>query len=362
MKSNLAAAAIFMLLLVAGLAGCIQEPGLSEKSGESQDLPMVLPDWKDDVYHNYEETKSWMFETGEKYPQMVEVFSIGTSVQDRELWCMKITDENDTGEKMSCLIDGCTHGDEWEATEFCLYFTQFLLENYGKNGTATGLVGGKEIYVIPIVNPDGREADTRHNANSVNINRNYDIDWGNPEGSSIIDPMGLTGHTFENCGPEPFSEPETCAMRDFMETLHNKNFAFYMPCHTANHALLGCWSCARAPFEMPQRDYDLIEHTFQWVRDHTEYEAGRTQWLNETGGQPMPASGTAGDWCYMRHGVASFTMELSQGSVATHANLTHWMKATLPVGMYMLANAENFLNWRTPDITPIFPEGTPPRN
>jgi len=224
------------------------------------------------------------------------------------------------------------------------------------------MVDNYEIYFIPIVNPDGHEANTRHNANGVNLNRNYDVDWGNPLGMAFIDPMGMTKHTYENCGPSPFSEPEAQAMRDFMETLHNRNFAFYLPLHTANHAIEAPWGVMDPPFEMPQRDLDLFEYVLQWTRENTEYEGGRFEWGNETGGQPAAASGTAQDWCYVRHRVVSLTMEVYQGTIDDHSNLNYWMLATLPVGLYMLTNIEKFYNWETPNLQPVLPAGVPPSN
>jgi len=67
------------------------------------------------------------------YPDLVNVFSIGESVLGKEIWCIRITNEKNTDDKFSCLIDGCIHGVEWESGEACLYLAEYLLINFDNN-------------------------------------------------------------------------------------------------------------------------------------------------------------------------------------------------------------------------------------
>jgi hypothetical protein len=68
------------------------------------------------------------------------------------------------------------------------------------------------------LNPDGLAADSRFNANDVDLNRNWDTaDWrsraavpGNPEGKPGAG------------GPRPFSEPETAIAADFISGLRRE--------------------------------------------------------------------------------------------------------------------------------------------
>jgi murein tripeptide amidase MpaA len=157
----------------------VATPILTGFQGEVEgDCPSKLPEWKDGEYHDYEETLLKLHNFSENYPDLVDMFSIGKSVQGRNIWCIRITNEKNIHDKYSCLISGCMHGNEWKGGEVCLYFADFLLINYDTNETVKNILNISEIYLIPLLNPDGREADTRWNANGIDLNRNFDVHFG----------------------------------------------------------------------------------------------------------------------------------------------------------------------------------------
>jgi len=129
------------------------------------------------------------------------------------------------------------------------------------------------------VNPDGRQVDYRYNDNGIDLNRNFDIDFGRIRGYSI--PLGklfgcikiasipislsrgfkLLHKLFPsfplwvtNCGRHPFSEPETQAIRNFMRELENNDFSFYLDCHTAGLSFGGPWDAFKPPFEISKQE------------------------------------------------------------------------------------------------------------
>ena len=67
---------------------------------------------------------------------------------------------------------------------------------------------GVQVWIIPEVNPDGVAADTRQNADRVDLNRNFPYRW-----EYTSDP------TFYS-GPRPTSEPETRAMMRLVLRIH----------------------------------------------------------------------------------------------------------------------------------------------
>lgn len=99
------------------------------------------------------------------------------------------------------------------------------------------------------MNPDGRQANTRWNENGIDLNRNFDIDFGRLRGSvlRIGKPLGFIkipylefpriGLFYTNCGRRAFSEPESRAIRDFMNEIRSEDFSFYINCHTAAHCV-----------------------------------------------------------------------------------------------------------------------------
>ncbi|MBN1340564.1 MAG: PKD domain-containing protein [Bacteroidales bacterium] len=165
-----------------------------------------------DFYPTYEGYVSMMYQFQALYPQLCQVFSIGQSVQGRELLVARISDNAGTDEnEPEFLYTSSIHGDELTAYVLMLRLIDYLLTNYGVNPRITGFVDHLEIYINPLANPDGTYAGgnntvsgaTRRNANYVDLNRNYP----DPED-----------------GPHPDGyawQPETVAFMNFAE---NRDF------------------------------------------------------------------------------------------------------------------------------------------
>jgi hypothetical protein len=363
----------FILVLVI-FTGCVEnqeEANTCEKKSQTLvqlDSPSTLPDWEDGEYHGYSETVQMLNDLDSRFPYLVDIFRIGTSVLGKEIKCIRISNNRDKSEKYSCLIDGCIHGSEWEAGEACLYLSEYLLINFGKNKTISDILNKTIIYIVPLLNPDGRDNDDRFNENGIDLNRNFDIDFGRLRGHCM--PLGkVFGRKipylsfprfnlwFTNSGRRPFSEPETQAIKGLMRFLDKERFSFYMNCHTATHSINTPWAAFKPPFKLSSEHSSVYDAIRKWVSENTEYE-DNPLWYK--------ASGTASDWCFKEFKIPSVTFEIlsmdyEPGSGGgRHDNLVHWMKTTIPVFMFMLENVENLNSWKIPDILPTLPEGVPP--
>jgi len=388
--SKIVALLLCFILFVVTFSGCIENEQKSEKSKETilptvkLDQPSILPDWKDGEYHDYYETTDMLSDFKVKYPDLVNLFSIGKSVLGKDIWCIRITNEKNNKAKLSCLIDGCIHGSEWEAGEACLYLAEYLLINFDTNETITYILNSSEIYIIPLVNPDGRQIDYRFNDNDIDLNRNFDVDFGSLRGCSI--PLGkLFGRIkipyietprlnkwfpkifppiLMNCGRHPFSEPESQAIKDLMKELKNNDFSFYFNCHTSGLLFYTPWLAFKPPFEMPKQEQYIYNYAKEWIIENTDYETGDT--VYKSGGIIYKMSGAVMDWCFKEFRIPTFTFEILSWDyepasyAGKHDHLVHWMNTTLPFFMYLLVNIDNLRQWKTPDIQPSLPEDVPP--
>lgn len=369
--------AVIIILLLLNLTGCLEQS--EKKSVEKLDLSEQkfdeepkTPQWRDGIYHDYQATTQMLKDFNRDYPDLVDIFSIGKSVLNRDIWCIRITNEKNNAKKYSCVIDGCIHGNEWEAGEICLYFSEYLLINYDENKTITDIINKSEIYIIPLLNPDGREKDERYNENGIDLNRNFDVHFGRIRGGSF--PLGkLFGfikipminipflRVYTNAGKKAFSESETVAFRNFMKSLDSDKLSFYVGCHTAVHIFVSIVNVNYKPeFTFTTKEQDVINNALNWVKKNTQYD------ILPVDNYSFVGAGFAHHWVFKEFRILSFSLELLSQDYAAgykgggpHDDLVYWMQESFPVLMYLLVNIENFNRWETPDVQPALPEGIP---
>jgi carboxypeptidase D len=135
--------------------------------------PEVLPK-SVTQYHDYNSVTSELQGHAGTYPTICRLYTLGQSVQERELWALLITDDpNNEEDEPEFKYVATMHGDESLGTEMCLYFIDLLLTEYGTDTRITNLVDSTAIWVVPLMNPDGLELGSRYNANGYDLNRSF---------------------------------------------------------------------------------------------------------------------------------------------------------------------------------------------
>ena len=155
------------------------------------------------------------------------------SIEGRPIYYLKISDNPTVDEtEPEILYDAVHHAREPESMSALIYYMWYLLENYSSDSTVKALVDNTEMYFIPCINPDGyiyneqtdpfgggmwrkNRRDNLDGEFGVDLNRNYGFQWG-------YDTIGSSINTFSNTyrGASGFSEPETQAMRNFINSRH----------------------------------------------------------------------------------------------------------------------------------------------
>ncbi len=161
-------------------------------------------------------------------------FSLGqTESFGADIWCIKISDnpavDEDEPEVLYCSL---IHAREPAGMATLLNVMHHLAANYGVDPEITALVNTRELYFVPCQNPDGYlwnetlnpygggmwRKNLRVNGDGsqgVDCNRNYGFEWGYDDLGSSPYPSSDTYR-----GAAPFSEPETQAIRDFVQSHH----------------------------------------------------------------------------------------------------------------------------------------------
>jgi len=110
-------------------------------------------------YYDYEGIVSICKQIAQAHPQIATYGTIGSSYEGKPMPVLTITflrgNESDL-EKPGYYIDGNIHSNEIQASEVCLYTAWLLTEMYGQNDYITNLVKEKVFYIVPTINPDGR--------------------------------------------------------------------------------------------------------------------------------------------------------------------------------------------------------------
>ena len=93
------------------------------------------------------------------WPDFLDLQSLGDSYGGREMWLMTINNPQtgDEMDKAAMFIEANVHGNEIQGAEVTLYTIWYLMENYGRIDEVTRLVDERVFYLVPSVNPDGRD-------------------------------------------------------------------------------------------------------------------------------------------------------------------------------------------------------------
>ena len=108
-------------------------------------------------YHTYDETVALLRGWAAKYPDLVELYSVGQSFEGRDIWQITIANKKNGKhtDRPAFFIEGGRHAGEISGIEATLYFINYLLGRYGSDADITRLIDTKTIYARPMNNPDG---------------------------------------------------------------------------------------------------------------------------------------------------------------------------------------------------------------
>lgn len=137
------------------------------------------------AYHNYDQMTNLIHNISSNFPELVRVYTIGKSLQGRQLWVALVTKDphnDDQLLKPNVKYVANMHGNEVVGRELLLQLLVYLVNSYPSNQYIKYLLENTRIHLMPSMNPDGfemsSEGDCQHgpgrgNANGVDLNRNF---------------------------------------------------------------------------------------------------------------------------------------------------------------------------------------------
>lgn len=186
------------------------------------------------LYHTVGEAVQAMDDLQALYPSLMTTkTSIGTTLEGRPIYVYKLSDNPNVDEnEPEIFFNAYIHAREAITFEVVYGLAQWLLSNYGTDSRAQNILNNREIWIQPVVNPDGVSyneltdpagggmwrKNRRNNGSGafgVDLNRNFGDHWGWDNDGSSPDPFSDTYR-----GPSAFSELETQAYRNFVVGRH----------------------------------------------------------------------------------------------------------------------------------------------
>ncbi|KAG4065481.1 hypothetical protein HA402_009042 [Bradysia odoriphaga] len=138
----------------------------------------------DFVYHNHDEMTRFLRTTSARYPNLTALYSIGKSIQGRDLWVIVVSSspyEHMIG-KPDVKYIANIHGNEAVGKELMLHLVQYFVTSYNTDPYIKWLLDNTRIHILPSLNPDGYAVSKegtcdggqgRYNARGFDLNRNF---------------------------------------------------------------------------------------------------------------------------------------------------------------------------------------------
>lgn len=186
-------------------------------------------------------------------PAVIEKRVIGKSVKGRDIVAWRLGNPRSS---KKVLLLAAMHGNEKAPVR-----TLRALRD-GKP------IKGADIWVVPVVNPDGYAKNRRQNARRVDLNRNFSTSWKKQKGATYS-------------GRKAFSEPETRALRNFVKKIKPRyTISFHQPLNgidirdTGNNK----WAKRLAKhIDLPKKSFDCFSKCHgtysMWFRKHRKQGA-----------------------------------------------------------------------------------------
>lgn len=249
----------------------------------------------------------------------VTVDTIGMSWEGRPLLAAKVGPPDDAPERPNVLFMASHHAREWISTALAMRLLAYLADSLPAVAGGAALLASRDVWVIPVVNPDGYQytfdADRLWRKNrrpnddgtfGVDLNRNYPAFWGRDDlGSSAV----TTAETYR--GPGPGSEAETRAVMAF-HALHPP--ATSVSYHSYTDLILFPYGFESGRLAADQEAFTALAGTplVPAIVDRLP-ETSRAAYHPGPAWRLYPTNGEYTEWAYRTHGALAFTVELTAG-------------------------------------------------
>ncbi len=291
-------------------------------------------------YKTYEQGLEFLDNMASKYPNMVSVQTIGQTWEQREIKLAIITsDIKNEAKKPALLYTGTVHAREWVGHELSFVFIEYILTNYDINPNVKQILDKNTIYIVPCLNPDGfvysrkhysfwrkNRRDNKDGTYGVDLNRNFSIGYEKSNDTS----------SNEYGGPEAFSEPETKAIKKFVDS--HKNITIALDYHSQGNVFFQEHSFNH---ENELNGTDL--NTMCANMNYEIHKITSRKYGIHRGKPPQQIVSGSGREYYYSLGILSFVVEVGTRNIPDFMkNMKESCDENIPAVLYALSEATNY--------------------
>lgn len=284
----------------------------------------------DEEYRTPSEVEAHLIEAEKNYPNLVRRESIGKTVEGREIWAVALTNKYSKNRepKETMLVDAMHHAREVMTVEVALDIVDYLTQYYATNAKVKKWMDKYEIWVVPMVNPDGNNRvwtgdrmwrKNTQGGHGVDVNRNYPYSWGKCNGSS--------GSKFSDVyrGASEGSEPETQALMALVSRIKPK---FNLSYHSYSEIVIYPFGCD--PETVPSPDADIYLKTGKVLASKLLRDSGSGNYKAGTSYELLyNVDGGSIDWMYGKEKVMAFVVELNGSGQGFQPDYKNWRDITV---------------------------------
>jgi len=286
--------------------------------------PAIAPD---QGFTKPAELNEFLYDLADRYPEIARLEVVGKSHEGRDIIALKISDNPNQREldEPSVLFNGMHHSREVMTTEVVMDAAEYLLTRYGSDQKVTDWVENAEIWVLPMLNPDGNNKvwngssmwrkNTRESY-GVDLNRNYPYNWNSCKGSSCS-PFSQTYR-----GRSPGSEPETKVLMGLVERIQP---VFDISYHSYSELVIYPYGCPGKK----TATREVVEGIGKKMASLIPSDTGRGTYRPGTAWELLyAADGGDIDWMYGAHHVIPYVVELNSSRLGFQPDY-RWRQPTV---------------------------------
>ena len=292
-------------------------------------------------YTSYDECVAFFKAAQKSNPELFSVEVIGKTWEERDIIAVSITkDVKKADEKPALFYTGTIHAREWIGIELSLAFAKYILEHIDYDPRLKRILSSTTLYMVPCANPDGFEYSRNHfsfwrknrrnngdGTYGVDLNRNFSVGFA---------PNKNTASNVYS-GPSAFSEPETAALRDFVES--HENITIALDYHSQGNVFFPAHNFIHEDAE-DAIDLNLLACN---MAEEIRKESGREYGVH-MGKPPVHLISGSGREFYYSKGALSLVVEVGTRNISDYIeHMSENIQENLPALMIALYEVKNYV-------------------